>query len=245
MKNRQKGKFTIVSNDVIMDKRLSAKAKGVYVYLHSRREDWQFYEAEMVRHFNDGKHSISSAIKELIECKYLLRIQKRVEGKFSFYEWILNPTESDFISNGKTETRKSDIGKSDTNNTDINNTDINNTDNIGGNKFPNFPKGDSENLDDVKDQKKEKEKPASKRKRFIKPSVEEIKKYCDERKNDVDANKFFDFYQAKGWYIGKSKMQDWEASVRTWEANNKKSQNNKHKMQGANAVKNPNTEFDY
>jgi len=245
MKNRQQGNFTFVSNKVIMDNRLTAKAKGVYVYLQSRQEGWQFYESEIVKNFNDGKHSISSAIKELVKFKYLLRIQKRVEGKFSCYEWILNPTESDFIINRKTETRKSDIGKSDTNNTDINNTDINNTDNIGGNKFPNFPKGDSENLDDVKDQKKEKEKPASKRKRFIKPSVEEIKKYCDEQKNDVDAEQFFNFYESKGWMVGRTKMKDWQASVRTWEIRNKKSQNNKHKMQGANAVKNPNTEFDY
>jgi len=220
------------------------------VYLQSRQEGWQFYESEIVKNFNDGKHSISSAIKELIECKYLLRIQKRVEGRFSFYEWILNPTESDFISyiktdNGKPDTRKSDIGKLDTNNTDINNTDINNTDNKGGNKFPNPPKVDDSNLDDVKDQEKEKEKAPPKRKRFIKPSIEEIKQYCDEKKYDVNVNMFFNFYESKGWYVGKTKMSNWKSAVNTWEYRDKKSQNTKHKMQGANAVKNPNTEFDY
>jgi len=102
-------------------------------------------------------------------------------------------------------------------------------------------------LDDVIKllKEKEKEKVAPKRKRFVKPSVEEIKQYCDEQKNDVDANKFFNFYESKGWMIGRNKMKDWKASVRTWENNDKKSQNNKHKMQGPNAVKNPNTEFDY
>jgi hypothetical protein len=52
---------------------------------------------------------------------------------------------------------------------------------------------------------------------FEKPTIAEIKAYCDERKNGVDANMFFDFYEAKGWQIGKEKMKDWKAAVRTWE----------------------------
>ena len=56
-------------------------------------------------------------------------------------------------------------------------------------------------------------------KRFSKPSVEEIRSYCQERNNGIDAEKFFDFYEAKGWVVGKSPMKDWKASVRTWETN--------------------------
>ena len=59
------------------------------------------------------------------------------------------------------------------------------------------------------------EKP--KRKNFIKPTVEEIAAYCAERKNEVDAQTFFDFYESKGWKVGAVKMRDWRASVRTWE----------------------------
>lgn len=55
------------------------------------------------------------------------------------------------------------------------------------------------------------------RKKFIKPTIEEIKKYCQERKNNIEANKFFDFYEAKNWFIGKNKMVDWKACIRTWE----------------------------
>ena len=58
-----------------------------------------------------------------------------------------------------------------------------------------------------------------KRKKFIIPSIEEIKTYCEERKNQVVAQLFFDFYQSKGWMIGKNKMKDWKAAVRTWEKN--------------------------
>ena len=57
--------------------------------------------------------------------------------------------------------------------------------------------------------------------RFIPPTIEEVKNYCIERKNDVDPQKWFDFYTAKNWMIGKTKMKDWKAAVRTWENNNK------------------------
>lgn len=58
--------------------------------------------------------------------------------------------------------------------------------------------------------------------RFIKPTLEEVKDYCKERNNNVDAQRFIDFYESKGWMIGKNKMKDWKASVRTWEKRNKK-----------------------
>jgi hypothetical protein len=59
----------------------------------------------------------------------------------------------------------------------------------------------------------DKEKPT----RFLPPPLEEIKIYCEERKNSVDPQRFLDFYQAKNWMIGKNKMKDWRAAVRTWE----------------------------
>jgi hypothetical protein len=56
--------------------------------------------------------------------------------------------------------------------------------------------------------------------RIIPPKIEWVKKYCEERGNGVNAEKWFDHYQAKDWMIGKNKMKDWEAAVRTWEQNN-------------------------
>lgn len=53
--------------------------------------------------------------------------------------------------------------------------------------------------------------------RFVPPTVEEVSEYCLGRGNNVDAQCFVDFYSSKGWYVGKSKMKDWKASVRTWE----------------------------
>lgn len=60
--------------------------------------------------------------------------------------------------------------------------------------------------------------------RFSKPSHEEVKAYCDERKNAIDPQRFIDYYESTGWMIGTHKMKDWRAAVRTWERNEKPSQ---------------------
>lgn len=59
---------------------------------------------------------------------------------------------------------------------------------------------------------------ATTRTRFTPPTVEEVKKYCKERGNGIDAQQFCDYYQANGWVQGKGKpIKDWQAAVRTWE----------------------------
>lgn len=57
--------------------------------------------------------------------------------------------------------------------------------------------------------------------RFVKPSVEEVRAYCQARGNAVDPEEFVDFYESKGWVIGKSPMKSWQAAVRTWEKSKK------------------------
>lgn len=63
------------------------------------------------------------------------------------------------------------------------------------------------------------DKPQKKTTRFIPPTLEEVEAYCDERGNDVDPQKFFNYYTANGWRVGKNPMKDWRAAVRTWEKN--------------------------
>ena len=59
---------------------------------------------------------------------------------------------------------------------------------------------------------------------FIPPTFQEVSDYCLSRKNNVDAQRFVDFYTSKGWLVGKSKMKDWKAALRTWEKDNPKQQ---------------------
>lgn len=75
--------------------------------------------------------------------------------------------------------------------------------------------------DNSLDKKKEQDK---KRKRFTSPTVEEVAAYCGERNNRIDPQTFVDFYASKGWVVGKSKMKDWKAAIRTWEKRDGNSQ---------------------
>ena len=57
---------------------------------------------------------------------------------------------------------------------------------------------------------------------FKKPTLIEIDLYCADRKNNVDHLAFYDFYESKNWMVGKNKMKDWKAAIRTWERREKK-----------------------
>ena len=52
--------------------------------------------------------------------------------------------------------------------------------------------------------------------RFVPPTVEEVRQYCSENNYSVDAERFVNFYECKGWMVGKNKMKNWKAAVRTW-----------------------------
>ena len=67
----------------------------------------------------------------------------------------------------------------------------------------------------------------TKRKRFEKPTLSEIKQYCIERNNNVNAEQFFDYYESNGWKVGKNSMKDWKAAVRTWERSEYRKPNSK------------------
>lgn len=71
-----------------------------------------------------------------------------------------------------------------------------------------------------KDKDKEKENKRKTASRFTPPTLDEVSAYCVERKNGVDPQRFIDYYSSNGWMVGKNKMKDWKAAVRTWERNN-------------------------
>lgn len=73
-------------------------------------------------------------------------------------------------------------------------------------------------IDNVVIDKPIEEKP----KRFVKPTIEQLEAYMEERGMNNIASRFYDHYEANGWKIGRNSMKDWKASVRTWEPNHKK-----------------------
>jgi hypothetical protein len=89
--------------------------------------------------------------------------------------------------------------------------------------IPDVKPVNSLNTNVFKGDESKKGKCPSNSKRFVKPTIEEIRAYCSERNNTVDAESFYDFYESKGWVVGKSPMKDWKSAVRNWERSRKES----------------------
>lgn len=126
-KQYQKG-FTTVDNLVLNDTNLSWKAKGLFVYLWSQSDEWDFYETEVVKHSIDGIASLKAGLKELETTGYLKRQRKRDnKGHLKENEWILsdNPMlENPMLDNPTYEKRILDnrtLTNTNNNNTNYNN----------------------------------------------------------------------------------------------------------------------------
>jgi uncharacterized phage protein (TIGR02220 family) len=90
IKQRQKG-FTTIDNKVIRDDKLSWKARGIFTYLWSQSDDWNFYEVEVMKHSPDGRSALRAGLKELEEHGYLKRTRKRNSaGQVTDTDWQLS-----------------------------------------------------------------------------------------------------------------------------------------------------------
>ncbi len=105
--------YVMVNKGFVYDSSLSAKAKGILLYLLSRPDDWQVYETELLSHFSDGRDSIRSGIQELIQSNYVHRQRFRdPTGKlrhmtYDVFEYQVNSddlTKDGFSYVGKTPT---------------------------------------------------------------------------------------------------------------------------------------------
>ena len=81
--------FTTINNEFIFNKNLSLKAKGLLCHLLALPNDWKLYVEEVEKWHKDGKKAIYSAFKELTESGYMKREQRRSNGKFEGYDYIV------------------------------------------------------------------------------------------------------------------------------------------------------------
>ncbi|MBO7614769.1 MAG: helix-turn-helix domain-containing protein [Bacilli bacterium] len=200
MDNEKPNYYSILPATVRYDKDLTDKAKLLYSEITSlcnaNGECWasNSYFAEL---YSTSTNNVSKLIKSLIDRKYLERKIFYKEGTKEIEKRVLIPIGENY--NTYCKKLQYPIGE----NYKENNTSINN------NKERN-------NINIIS-----KESESNSYKNFIKPTIEDIKLYCEERGNTIDAEQFYDFYESKGWKIGKNSMKDWKAAVRTWERNHK------------------------
>ena len=96
--------------------------------------------------------------------------------------------------------------------------------------YANLLNGDNEKgkpIPDNKPNKKPSKKTDNKKKDFIPPTLDEIKEYCLSRKNNIDAQYFFDYFNASEWVDSNGKpVKNWKQKIITWESYNKGGNNN-------------------
>lgn len=95
-RNKLKDGYTALPNVIVNDKTISAKAKGVLLYLASKPDSWKFFMEDIAKHFTDGLTAIKTAVKELEKAGYLTRIKVKDEetGHFKGYDWVLDYRET-------------------------------------------------------------------------------------------------------------------------------------------------------
>lgn len=127
-KIRRKG-FTVISNDVLNNTALSWKAKGLFAYLWSQSDLWDFYEVEVLKHSTDGRASLRAGLKELEEHGYLKRYRNRDDkGILRESKWILSEQPMfDFPKLDKPTLDYPTLDNRTLTSTNQNNTNLNNT----------------------------------------------------------------------------------------------------------------------
>ena len=217
--------YMVISNGIARDERLTLEARGLLVFMLSMSDEWNFSINGLVSQTGSNRKMILRLVKELKAAGYL--VQTRQHGKGGIYtacRWDLYENCTTVPKNHsavKPQCGKWNCGENENPETPL--------------ESPQFPKTTvSLNHSTVKPQYREttvplegpirntnierntKEKEIGKR--FAPPTVEEVAAYCLERGNDVNADDFVNFYTSKGWMVGKNKMKDWKAAVRTWES---------------------------
>lgn len=190
--------FTVMSNHHLRDKNLSFKAKGLLSQMLSLPEEWDYSIAGLVATSKENETAVKSTLNELKEAGYL-RVTKLMpnqtgSGRIEYiYDIYEQPYDKQAVEKQGVE--------------------------VQGVEFQAVEYQGQRNKEK---RNTEKEIQTKKDGRFRKPTAAEVREYCRERGNKIDAEYFVDYYETRGWLIGKSRMKDWKAAVRTWERYEKK-----------------------
>ena len=202
--------YTVMSNVHLRDNNLSLKAKGLMSLMLSLPDKWDYSVNGLTKICKEECTAIESALKELKIYGYLI-IKKilpnnSLSGRIE-YEYNIYEVPQRVEKQGVEFQVVENQGQL---NTKQSNTKKENINNIYREDKP-------------------------KRKRFVPPTLEEVEVYCMERKNNVDAKKFYDYFSASDWVDSKgNKVKSWKQKVITWEGYS--SNNSVQKKVGANGI---------
>lgn len=211
--------FTIVSNDLVRDSRLSWEARAFLVYLLTLPDDWNFNIKGLVSQTGTKKDVILRMVKELKEAGYIsIKQETGKRGVFTVKTWEIY---EDCTVVGINRTRqtpntvKTEHGETRL----IQNTNI--EQNTNSNKIL--------NIQSTKEKKEKREK------RFVPPTLEEVRAYCQERNSSVDPVQFFEYFTVGNWKDSKGNpVKNWKQKLITWEKMNPPAQKSQVIPQSSN-----------
>lgn len=180
--------YTVMPNYHLQDKRLSLKAKGLLSYILSLPNDWDYSVKGLTSIVKEGSHTVTTILKELRETGYLEMRMINPDFEHKVIRW-------EYVIYEKPH------------------------------QYPDFQCIDNQPIDNQCIENRpiykvhtNKELNNKVNNKFNPPTIEEIEAYCKERKNHVDAKKFYDYYAVSDWKDSKgNKVKNWKQKVITWE----------------------------
>jgi hypothetical protein len=230
--------FTIIGNNIIKDERLSIEARFVLIFMRSFKKGWVFYKKDLQERLNVGRRVLDRCFEELAEVGYLIETEMlEKQGMFISKGYVVYPysIKDDPITLYSTDVQNvqrkeepsitketADVQNvqrgvlSDVQNVHLINTNINTY-----NTAPTLNSSSPKNK--VTDNPDEMKKGGGGAAGFVKPSIDEVHAYAKVKHEMTDmaakqfAEEFWNFYESKGWLVGKSKMKSWQSAVSgTW-----------------------------
>lgn len=234
--------YAVMSNYHFKEKKMSLKAKGLLSEMLSLSDDWDYSSRGLSKINKEGKNSINKILQELEEFGYLERVPvKNEKGLIVDWNYIIyeKPCKIRCTENEDMENEDMENGYI---NKILNNKELKN-------------KTKKEKID-KKENSEESLKGDLPKVSFIKPTIDEIKKFLnsliqeileynktadDDKKRSLPnftAEKFYYYYETVDWYVGKRKMKNWQAAIRKWISNDSKKPDQKQ-VQKQIVIKNP------
>lgn len=191
LRKQKRNQYTVIDQAVFRDKDISYKAKGLLCQMLSLPDGWSFSIEGLVQMSLDGKSSVMSALNELEDAGYLYREQIKKDGRYAGVEYIVS------------EIRMTDFPNSENRNAELRNSE---TKTLSNTKVSNTNKSNTNNLHTHKE---------------LRPTLEEIEDYISDKNLNVDAQKFYEYFDAGDWLDSKGKpVRNWKQKLITWSNSN-------------------------
>lgn len=197
--------FTVISNSVLRDDRLSFEARGFLAFLLSMADNWNFSITGLASITGLSDRAVMRLTKELKKAGYIKQTKVKDEtGLFRSYLWEISEEPSELHQNGTSD------------NPNFSKTELRIN---GTSDKPNFRESvpiRNTNIEEIPNKRNTNIK--ERREKFKKPTLEEVIAYCKERNNTVDAVKFYDYFEAGDWKDANGKpVKNWKQKIITWE----------------------------